>query len=209
MWLAILKIFNLNNLKTIAIFIGAGMIIWVYKDWKYQRSENKRQSNNISNIRKMDSLRFASQTYNKKELEEYLEYSRKDLQEFLKQQKIATKKIERIITQKLKYQDNRERSIDLQPVLDAIKNQQKIKVPVIDSTACMIIKGWVIFDGDSLSLKVTGREFKNRSDIVTYWERNEWKLLGIKTRLFGRKTATVVIKDDCGRTETFVIDKKK
>lgn len=209
MWLSLLKIFNLNNLKTIAIVVGIIAAVWFYKDYKFQKSENKRQSENISNIRKMDSFRYASQTYNKKELDEYLEYSRKDLQKFLEDQKIATKKIERIITQKLKYQDNQERSVNLQPVLDAIKNQQNIKIPVIDSTACMIIKGWVIFEGDSLSLKVTDRQFKNRSDIVTYWERNQWKLLGIKTRLFGRKKATVVIKDDCGRTETFMIDKKK
>lgn len=209
MWLSLLKIFNLNNLKTIAIIAGIVAAIWFYKDYQHQKAENKRQTENIVNIRRADSLHFASQTYTKKELNEYLEYTRKDLQKFLNKNNINTRRIEKIITQKLAFQDHANRSTDLQPILDAIRNQQKIRVPVIDSTRCMIIKGWVVFDGDSLTLNITDRQFKNRSDVISYWERNQWKLLGIKTRLFGKKTITVIIKDDCGRTETFVIDKRK
>ena len=156
----------------------------------------------------MDSLKFASQTYTKKELTEYLEYNRKDLQQFLKEQKIANRKLQQIITQELKYRDTIKNSVNLQQILAAIKNNQNIKVPVIDSTDCMIIKGFVVFENDTLSLNITDRQFKNKSDVVTYWQRNQWKLLGIKTRLFGKKKATVIIKDNCGRTETFIINKR-
>jgi len=204
--LALLKI---ENLKVYAIVAGILFAIWFYKDWQFQKAENKRQTENIEQLRYFDSLKYASQTYSKKELNEYLEYNRQDLQQFLKDQKIATRKIERIITQKLTYQDNVDRSVNLQPILDAINKRQDIKIPVVDSTDCLIIKGYVAFENDTLSLNITDRKFKNKSDVVSYWQRNQWKILGIKTRLFGRKKATVIIRDNCGNTETFIINKKK
>lgn len=205
----LLSLLNINNLKTYAIIAVAIAAVWFYKDYKFQKSENIRQSANIESIRKQDSLRFASQTYSKDELEEFLEYSRKDLNAFLKKSDIKIGRIQQIITQELKYKDTVNRSVSLQPILDAIKNQKNLSFPITDSTKCMIIKGFVVFENDTLSLNITDRQFKNKSDVVSYWERNQWKLLGIKTRLFGKKSTTVIIKDDCGRTETFVINAKK
>jgi len=199
----------LQNVKLIIIIILFGTAIWFYKDYKHQKSENQRQTENISQLRQMDSMRYASQYYSKKELQEYLDYNRTDLKEFLNENNVKIKRIEKIITQSLEYRDTASQTTNLQPILDAIKEQRAMKVPIIDSTACMIIKGWVVFDKDTLSLDITDRKFTNRSDVVTYWERNQWKFLGIKTRLFGRKKATVIIKDECGRTETFTIDTKK
>ncbi len=205
-----LALLSLNNLKTYLIIAAIGIAIWFYKDYQHQKSENKRQTENISNIRKMDSLKYALQTYTPKELKEYLEYNRKDLNDFLKKNDVRYRRIEQIITQTLKYRDTSRNSIDLSPILDAIKNnKQEIRVPVIDSTSCLIIKGYVLFKGDSLSLNITDRKFKNKSDVISYWERNKWKFLGINTRLFGKKQTTIIIKDDCGNTETFVIDAKK
>lgn len=203
-----MSLLNINSLKTYLIVIGIGVAIWFYKDYQFQKQENKRQSENIEQIRKFDSLKFASQTYTKKELKEYLEYNRKDLQDFLEDNRVRTNRIERIITQSLRYNDNTVTTTDLNKVLEAINQKREIKVPVIDSTDCLIIKGFVAFDNDTLSLNITDRKFKNKSDVVSYWERNQWSFLGIKTRLFGKKKATVIIKDDCGNTETFVIDKK-
>lgn len=202
-----LKLVSIQNLKTYLIVIAIGVAIWFFKDYQFQKEENKRQSANIEQLRKYDSLKYASQTYTKKELDEYLEYNRKDLQEFLNENRISTRKIEQIITQKLIYNDTVNRKVNLQPILDAIKSQKNLKVPIIDSTNCLIIKGFVVFENDTLSLDITDRKFTNTSDVISYWQRNQWKLLGIKTRLFGRKTATVIIKDACGETQTFVIDK--
>lgn len=205
----LLSLININNIKTYLIVAGIIGAIWFFKDYQHQKSENIRQTENIENIRRSDSLKFTSQTYTRKELEDYLEYNRKDLKKFLDNQNVKLNRIQNIITQELKYKDTISRSVNLQPILDAIKNRQNMKIPVIDSTRCMIVKGFVIFENDTLSLKITDRQFKNKSDVVSYWERTQWKFLGIKTRLFGRKKATVIIKDDCGNTETFVIDKRK
>ena len=201
--------FSFNNLKIYVIVIAIIGVVWYYKDAEKAKADLKVQETNAEMIRKYDSLKYASVTYDKAELEEYLKYQRQDLQQFLKQNKVSTKKIEQIITQKLEYLDNIERSTDLQPVLDAINQNKAVRVPVIDSTQCLVVKGFVVFENDTLSLDITERKFKNRTDVISYWERNQWNFLGIKTRLFGRKKATVIIKDDCGNTETFVIDKRK
>ncbi|WP_044403395.1 hypothetical protein [Lacinutrix sp. Hel_I_90] len=204
-----MALLNINNLKIYAIVIAIIGAVWYYKDAEKAKADLKVQESNSEMIRKYDSLKFASVTYDKKELDEYLEYQRKDLKQFLNENKISSRKIEQIITQKLEYLDQVDRSTDLQPILDAIKRKTNIRVPVIDSTKCLVIKGFVVFENDTLTLDITDRKFKNRSDVVSYWERNQWSFLGIKTRLFGRKKATVIIKDDCGNTETFVIDKRK
>lgn len=203
-----LQLLNINNLKTYLIVAGIIAGIWFYKDYQYQKEENQRQSENIEQIRKYDSLKYASQTYTKKEFQEYIDYNRKDLKKFLDQQNINMRRIENIITQNLKYQDTVNRSYNLQKILDAIKDKRSAKVPFKDSTDCMIIEGYIIFKNDTLNLDITDRKFTNTSDVISYWQRKQWSFLGIKTRIFGKKEATVIIKDDCGRTETFVIDKK-
>lgn len=204
----ILSFLSLNNIKTYLIVASIVTAVVFYKDYQFQKSENIRQSSNNRQLRKYDSLKFASQTYSKKELDEYLEYTRKDLQEFLKKNKISTRRIESIISQQLKYKDTTSKIVNLQPILDAINSKKDIRLPVIDSTKCMIIKGYVAFKNDTLDLKITDRQFKNRTDVVKYWQRKQWKFLGIKTRFFGRKEVTLIIKDDCGKTETFIINKR-
>lgn len=203
-----MKLLSIENLKTYLILIAivAAAVIWT--DYRHQIAENKRQSKNMEMIRKSDSLKYAEAVLTKKELQEYLEYQRKDLKDYFKENNIKIKRIERIITQKLDYRDTIHRTTDLTPILEAIRESKDIRVPVRDSTDCLIVEGFVTFENDTLSLDITDRRFRNRSDVVAYWERNQWKLLGIKTRLFGRKVATVIIKDDCGNTETFVVEKR-
>ncbi len=205
----ILSIITMKRVKTVFIMLAVVGGVWMYKNWQFQKSENKRQTENVSQLRKYDSLRYANQTYSKQELQEYLAYQRADLQDFLKENKVNSRRIEKIITQKLEYYDTLSRKQDLTPILEAIKNKRDARVPVKDSTDCLIIEGWVVFENDSLKLDITNREFKNITDVVSYWERNKWSFLGIKTRLFGRKKATVIIKDKCGISRTIVIDKRK
>lgn len=190
----------------ILVAIVAAAVIWT--DYRHQIAENKRQSKNMEMIRKSDSLKYAEAVLTRKELEQYLRYNRQDLMDFIEENNIRTRRIERIITQSLEYRDTIHRTTDLTPILEAIRESKDIRVPVRDSTDCLIVEGFVAFENDTLSLDITDRKFRNKSDVVAYWERNQWSFLGIKTRLFGKKVATVVIKDSCGETETFVIDKR-
>lgn len=204
-----MALLRIENLKTFLILGAIIAAVWFFKDYEFQKSENERQSKNMESIRKQDSLRYSNLTYTKKEIDEYLEYQRLDLKDFLSENKINTRKIEKIITQQLSYRDTATRNQDLSPILEAIRENKEMRVPIVDSTDCLIVKGYVVFENDTLSLDITDRQFTNTSDVISYWERNQWSFLGIKTRLFGRKEATVIIKDKCGRTQTFVIDKRQ
>lgn len=206
---ALLTFLTWNRIKTLGIILLMLTAVWFYKEFTFAKAENLRQAENVSQLRKYDSLKYASQTYTRDELDEYLNYQRADLKEFLSKNKVKTKRIENIITQRLNYLDTLSRQQDLTPILEAIRNESDARIAVKDSTECLIIEGWVVFKNDSLKLDITNREFKNITDVVSYWERNLWKTpFGFSTRLFGEKKATVIIKDKCGISRTIEINKK-
>jgi hypothetical protein len=199
---------NLQTIKIIltAVFIAA--VIWLYKDYQFQKQEVVRLEQNAIELLKKDSLRFAEQTYTKSELKKYLEYNRQDLEQYLKAQKIALRNVQKIITQQLKFKDTTVVETNLQPILDAINNKTPLTVPITDVSECLTIKGSVIFKNDSLSLQITDREFNNTSDIIQHTQRHQWKFLFIKSRFLGKRYTEVTIKDKCGSSQTFIINKK-
>jgi len=77
-----------------------------------------------------------------------------------------------------------------------------------DSTSCLTISGNISYANDSLKVNVLQRKFDNEIAVIGTYERNQWKFLGIKTRLFGRKRAIVKVSTKCGGTKTVVIDRK-
>lgn len=206
---ALLSFFSWNRIKTFLIIFLVAAAVWFFQSWQYRGEEMKRQADNMQQVRQLDSFKYASLSYKKDEIDEMLDLQRQDLKEFLDDNRIKTKRIERIITQKLEYLDTQSREVDLNPILDAIKENKEARIAVKDSTECLIIEGWVVYKNDSLKLDITNREFKNITDVVAYWERNKWRTpLGFSTRLFGKKKATVIVKDKCGLSRTIVIDKK-
>lgn len=207
---ALLNFFSIKNLRLVLIIGLAVGVVFFYKSWEHRGIEMVRQQENLEQIRQFDSLKYATQNYNKEEIDQYLEYNRKDLQAFLREYDIKTRRIERIVTQTMKYRDTTKNEVDLSPILNAIRNnKQGATVAVKDSSDCLVVEGYVVYEGDSLKLNITSREFKNKSDIITYWQRKQWSFLGIKSRIFGKKKTTLIIKDACGNTETFVINSAK
>jgi hypothetical protein len=207
----ILKLLSFENIKLYLIIALSIAAVLFWKDYKHQIAENKRQTENLIMLRKQDSLRFVKQVMTQKELKEYLEYNRRDLKEFIKANNIKERRIRQIISQELKYIDTTSKETDLTPILSAIQSNsvKPIKVPVKDVSDCLIIEGYVIFENQTLKLNITERKFTNKSDVIPYVERNQWKFLGIKTRFLGKRQLTVIIKDSCGNTETLVIDVNK
>lgn len=198
----------INNIKTILIVLGIAAAIWFFKDWQHQKAENIRQTENNRQLRRKDSLNYSQQLLNKSEIIDYLEYDKSELKNNLSRANIKLNRIERIITQKLEYKDTVNNDYKIEGIIAAIKDNRRLEVPVLDSTKCMVIRGSILYDGKELSLNINERNFKNISDVVTYWERRQWSLLGIKTRLFGKKQVTVKIFNSCGKTETKVVERK-
>jgi len=199
----------LQSLKTILIGIGITGAVWFYKDYKYQVSENKRQTENVTQLRKSDSLRFTSQILTSNEIKQYLDYQNKDLKNKLEKDNIKLGRIESIVSSNYHYRDTVKRETDVSGLISAIKNSIPKSQDWIDTTKCQTTKGHVLFDGSKLKVVIDDREFNNKSDAVAYWERRQWKFLGIKTRLFGKKEFTAKTYDNCGETRTMKIEKKE
>lgn len=184
-------------------------VVWFYKEAKYQKSEKERQQENASQLRKSDSTKFASQILSKDEIKEYLEFQNSDLNKKLKAEGIKVNRIESIVSQTFKFRDTTKRETDVSGLVGAIKNSIPKEQTWLDTAKCMTVSGTVSFDGEKLKVVVNDREFKNKSDGVAYWERNQWSFLGIKTRLFGKKVFTAKTFDECGETKIMKIEKKK
>ena len=73
----------------------------------------------------------------------------------------------------------------------------------------MTIEGDVKYNDNQLTVHVTNRDFKNKSDGVVYWQRRQWKLFWFNTRILGKKEFTSKQFDQCGKTQIIKIEKKK
>ena len=62
----------INNIKQIGIILLIIAVVWLYKDYQFQKSENIRQTENATQLRKADSLRFTSQILTSQEIQDYL-----------------------------------------------------------------------------------------------------------------------------------------
>lgn len=199
----------LKNLRIIFIVFLIAAGIWIYKDWRFQIAENIRQTENSSQQRKYDSLRFNSQSLTKDEIKEYLQYQNPDLQKKLENSNIKLNRIESIVSNIYKFKDTAKQETDVTGLVAAIKNSIPKSQSWTDSTKCLTTKGTVSFDGQKLKVIVSEREFKNKSDGVAYWQRKEWKIFGIKTRFLGKKEFTAKQFDECGESKIIKIEKKQ
>lgn len=79
------------------------------------------------------------------------------------------------------------------------------------SIECLSVQGTLRTVDKNAELYITQVNYKNYHSYVAYWKRREWKILGIKTRIFGKKQGELEISSDCGKTKVKEIDiiKKK
>lgn len=200
---------GIGDIKTILIAAAVVAAVWFFKDYQHQKSENKRQTENARMLRLRDSTMYAQQILSQREINDYLELQNTNLRTNLEQSNIKLNRIERIINQKLNYKDDRVNTIEAKGLVESVIDGKPYKTPVIDSTDCLVIRGSIEFDGEKIDLNINERNFKNVTDVVTYWERRKWSFLGIKTRLFGKKQVTVKVFNSCGETETYVVEKRE
>jgi len=184
------------------------VLFWLAKNYKHQKSENKRQTENARQLHISDSTRFATQILSQGELKEYLEYNNSELEKRLLKSGIKQGRIKEIITTKTFYIDTTKKEFKADKVLQGIKDSTPTVQEWIDTTKCLSVKGLVSYDGKSLKVIVTEKKSSNKSDAVAYWQRNQWRFLGIKTRFLGKKEFTSTVFDECGKSEVLRIEKK-
>ena len=199
----------IKNIKAIGVVLLVVAVVWFYKDYQHQKSENQRQTENVSQLRKADSLRFTSQNLTLSEIKDYLEYQNQDLKNKLANEGIKLNRIQSLVSSNYYYRDTTSRETDVTGLVEAIKNSIPKTQSWTDTTKCMTTKGTVSFDGQKLKVTVNDREFKNKSDGVAYWQRRQWNFLGIKTRFLGKKEFTATQFDECGESRVMRIEKKE
>jgi C4-type Zn-finger protein len=202
-------IWIVKNIKTIVLIALLVAAVWIYKDWQFQKEENVRQTENSRQLRMQDSLRFANQVLTEREISEYLKYSNSELKQLLDQANIRENRLQSILSIQYKYQDQTSKQYNVSQILEAIKEKKEFTVPFVDTTKCMTIKGNVQYKNDNLSVNITEREFKNKTDNVVYWQRREWRFLGIKTTFLGKKEFTAKTFDQCGESSITKVEIKK
>jgi hypothetical protein len=196
-------------IKIVGIAVVVGIVVWFIQDYRFQLAEAARLSENQHQTHIADSTGMSKLTLRNGELEEYLKYQDPALLKKLDQSNIRLSRIESIVSTTLQYRDTVGRRYDFTGVANAIRKNIPGSQPFVDSTGCMIIRGKLRYENDSLKFEISDRQFKNKSDGVAFWQRREWKFLGIKTRFLGKKEFTAKVFDECGQSKTLRIEKQK
>tara|TARA_R110000764_G_C10826527_1_gene362315 strand:- start:53 stop:652 length:600 start_codon:yes stop_codon:yes gene_type:complete len=199
----------MKQISYIAIVLALVGMFFIGRQYANAISENERLRQNLSEINRENTELATALTVNKKELRELLQNKFPELEAKLDSLKIRSNTIEKIVVQKTFYKDTAVNNTDLKPILDAIQKKAKIITPFVDSTACLVVKGYVEYNGEKLNLAITNREFKSISEAVSHLERKQWKFWFIKSRLFGRKELKVTVFNSCGENKTIIVNKKK
>ena len=203
-------LFIIKNWKAILISLLVIALVYNCEQKKVYKQTADRQTENVRQANAFDSLKFKTQNLTSKELKELLEYRDKELLKQLNQDKIKVQKIEKIINNEYFYRDTIQNNINLDSILKAVYSKVPKEQVVLDTLNCIKVKGRILFDGKSLSLQIDSKEVKNKSSLKVYQERKQWKLLGIKTRIFGKRQLTSKTYNECGdsKTELIQITKK-
>lgn len=205
------KLFDIKDLRYVVLIAIAIYGVMLYKDNQSLKNDNKRIAENYKQQQRLDSVNYAQKVLNRKEIEEYLTYQNQDLKKQLRSNNIKLNRIEKIMSQKYKFKDTTTQRKNISPIVKSVRNTKPISIPFHEKGKCFTVGGIIKYDGkDSLKLEINKREFNNNFNYVSSWERkpHRW-LFGIKTRLFGKKVGKVTILNDCGTSETIIIDKKK
>lgn len=198
-----------STLKVILVCAAVGVIVWFVQDYRFQLFEAKRNAENLRQQYTADTTGMSTLRLRNNELEDYLKYKDPELLKTLEKSNVRLSRIESIVSTTLAYRDTVSRSYDFSGLVKAIKASTPASQSFVDSTGCMIITGKMSAEGDSLKMRITDRQFKNKSDGVVYWQRRQWKFLGIKTRILGKKEYTSKAFDECGESKILRIEKQK
>jgi len=198
----------LNYIKWIFIVILIGGGIYIYGRYQLHKNNDLRLTENARQQEMFDSLRISSTVLDEKRFNEAIRQN-KNYEAIIKENGIKLSRVTSIMNHLLKYRDTTIVQTDLSTVLNAINKKENIVQPFIDSTNCLVNKGFIKYENNSLSLVFTEREFNGETTAIGFWEHNQWSFLGLfKTRLFGKKIMTAKVIDKCGESKIINIEKK-
>lgn len=205
--------------KNIALVILGMAILLFVNNYFATKREAKRQSFNNANLLKelqhfkdsMSSDLVQYQLKSKQELEAYLSSTNNQLnglEQKLDEANVKLRKVTRIVSTTVNTRDTIINKINLDSLAQKLSTLQPFKLPFSDQTDCFFIKGEFEYDGQKYAINLLERQYTDTITHVASWERKKHRwLFGIKTGLFGKKTAKVTLFNNCGESKTIVIDR--
>ena len=112
-----------------------GVIIYLFQSRMYFKELAATEKNNVQNYIKFDSLRNMELKLTRDEMKDYINHNLQ-LIERLENLNIKPKQVERIITNTIEYRDTSSNELNLEPILNAIKQNKSLKFPFQDKTEC-------------------------------------------------------------------------
>lgn len=194
----------LSKIKTYGIILLSMALVSMYLLLVYQTNEKNRINDNYQSYVQEHSTNTLELSLTRKELKEYLEKNREELLDSFKKLNIKPKQIERIITNTISYRDTTGTEINLDSILNSIKQNKPVTLPFNEGNECMKISGFVSYKNDSLSLKITEKTYNDTIDIVRHWKRK--KILFFR---IGKKEYKDTILNKCGEIHTSIIERKE
>jgi len=179
-----------------------GTMIYLFQSRMYFKELAATEKNNVKNYIQFDSLRNLELKLTRGEMKDYINHN-SQLIERLENLNIKPKQVERIITNTIEYRDTSSNEINLDPILNAIKQNKSLKFPFQDKTECLTISGFVSFQEDTLKTVIDNRQYSDTIDLVRSWKRK--KILGIG---IGKKVFKKDIFNNCGTVTVRYVEKK-
>lgn len=205
----ILANIKLKHWLIIALVLTILLSLFLWNRLQHQKFETKRQKQNYTELRDLSDKKIATLTLSSKtELKDYIN-SNSDLKTLLeKQQKehrIKLKQLNKIIYQQQIYIDTTATDQNVTEIVKYIKQDIPFEKEWTDSTACLLLKGKLIYNNDSLKNKIVYKKFTNEMLLTGHWQRPQKNWF---TRNFGKRYATSTVTNSCGESKTIVINKK-
>lgn len=190
---------------SVVIAILLGLLGVTYSQMRKQRSEAIRWEHNYEQ---------ASEKVSRIELtyREFKDQATEREDSLLKQLDIKPKQVEKIV-----YIENTYTNTDTTPIPFIITGEESIiidkpiKLKFVANIDCLSVSGNVYSKDVNSTMEISSIAYKNDFNYVAYWKRREWRLLGINTRIFGKKQGELKVTSTCGETIVKEIDiiKKK
>lgn len=204
MWL--IKIFSLKDLRYILIIALFGFGTYLYLQNKELKKENQRTVSNYQTALKLDSLEVAIFKVKKdREIKELLQQNN-ELNSLVKKSEVKTKRIQGLYYQKVHYIDSLKKTINVTPIVKYIRDSTPYSIPWRDSTACLDIRGKLIYRNDSLNVTIDKKEFNNNTVLIKHEGRRKkikW-LFGLR---LGPREITFTPESKCGSNKVTIVEK--
>lgn len=197
----------LERIKTAVITISLICTTWLVWQNNSLKGENSRLSENSGQL--IGNSEQLSLSFTKQELNSYLEARDSALLKRLGKEGINLSKVEKLTSVNHYYQDTVKKSFDVSPIIEAINKKEPLSIKWSDTTKCLPVSGDASYNGKTLTVNVTSKEYKTKTDAVWYQDRKQWEFWFIKSKFLGKRIVSGKVFDECGKSKIVEITKAK